>query len=72
MKKVLLGLLDAKINMLAFMQNATQIMHSEQFLNPEYEGSLVFNRDMVRNIKKVCPLEFSAFKELQGGLQKEK
>lgn len=65
MKKMLLGLLDAKINMLAFMQNATQIMCNEQFMNPEYEGSLVLNADAVRNIRKVCPKEFAAFKELQ-------
>ncbi len=65
MKKILLGLLDAKINMIAFMQNATQIMCSEQFMNPEYEGSLVLNRDAVRHVKKTCPKEFAAFKQVQ-------
>lgn len=64
-KKVLLGLLDAKINMLAFLQNTTQIFTNKYFLDTEYEGNLVLSRDMVRNIKKLCPWEFSAFKKLQ-------
>ncbi len=54
-KKVLLGLLDAKINMLAFLQNTTQIFTNKYFLDTEYEGNLVLSRDMVRNIKKLCP-----------------
>ncbi len=69
MKKILLGLLDAKINMLAFMQNAAQLLYSEQFLNPDYEGSLVFKRDEVRHIKSTSPHEFAEFKKLQETLR---
>jgi len=64
-RKVLLGLLDAKINILAFCQNIIQILQNPQFLDFDYSGSLVFDRDMVRNIKSTCPKLFSEFKEEQ-------
>lgn len=67
-KKMLLGLLDAKINILAFNQNVAQIFTSDQFLNPDYAGSLVFNQSEVRHIKSVCPVEFGELKKLQRDL----
>lgn len=69
MRKVVLGLLDAKINMLAFMQNITQILSNNQFLDQEFDGNLIFNRDTVRNIKKTCFHEFVAFKKQQERIQ---
>ena len=69
MRKVVLGLLDAKINMLAFMQNITQILSNNQFLDQEFDGNLIFNRNTVRNIKKTCSHEFAAFKKQQEKIQ---
>lgn len=65
MRKMLLGLLDAKINILAFMQNLAQILYSDHFLNPDFAGSLVFERDTVRNIRATCPGDFKVFKAIQ-------
>ena len=70
-KKILLGLLDAKINMLAFSQNVAQIFTSEQFLNVDYIGSLIFNQSEVRHMKSVCPKQFSDVKTLQKELRSE-
>ncbi|MPQ56673.1 hypothetical protein [Duganella sp. FT27W] len=64
-KKIILGLIDAKINIIAFSQNIFQILTNVNFLDPEYPGSLIFERDIVRNIKNTCPKEFSDFKQSQ-------
>jgi hypothetical protein len=68
MKKVILGLLDSKLNILAFCQNIAQIVCSDQFLNPEFAGSLVFSQSAVRHLKAVCPDEFRDLKRLQAEL----
>lgn len=65
-RKLLLGLLDAKINVLTFHQNVSQILYDSDFLNVEFSGSLVFKQDVVKNISKVCQKEFREFKEAQG------
>ncbi|MEW6763539.1 MAG: hypothetical protein AB1437_22190 [Pseudomonadota bacterium] len=67
-KKMLLGLLDAKINILAFNQNVAHIFTSDQFLNADYTGSLVFTQSQVRHIRSVCPNEFNELKKLQQDL----
>lgn len=64
-RKIILGLLDAKINILAFLQNIFQIITNRNFLDPDYQGSLIIEQDTVRYIKKTCPLEFSKFKDNQ-------
>lgn len=64
-RKLLLGLLDSKINVLAFHQNASQILYNRDFLNPESQGSLVLNRDTVRNMESVCLKEFREFSNAQ-------
>ncbi|HIE4388177.1 TPA: hypothetical protein ACXM56_000004 [Serratia liquefaciens] len=64
-RKLLLGLLDAKINVLAFHQNVSQILYDSDFLNPEFSGSLVFKQDVVKNVSKECQKEFREFKEAQ-------
>jgi len=64
-RKVLLGLLDAKMNILSFLQNISQILLNPSFMDTEYSGSLVFDRDAVRNIKKHCPKIFESFRTLQ-------
>ena len=64
-RKLLLGLLDAKINILAFLQNASQILYSHDFLNPDFTGDLVFKRDVVTNMSRECPGVFREFKESQ-------
>ena len=64
-KKMLLGLLDAKINILAFCQNVAQIITSEQFLNTDFSGSLVFSQSQVRHLKNISLEEFSNFKKRQ-------
>lgn len=71
MKKVLLGLLDARINILAFLQNSTQLISSDQFLNPDYAGKLIFSPSDVVYIKKTCGEGFSNFKTLQKSLNDE-
>lgn len=70
-QKMLLGLIDAKVNMVAFMQNLTQLLLSPQFLDPDYEGKLVFDHSTVRNIMKTCPKEFAQFKALQSKLSSD-
>lgn len=64
-RKLLLGLLDAKINIFAFLQNISQIMCNKYFLDPEHSGNLVFSRDVVRAIKSKCPAKFKEFKGAQ-------
>jgi len=64
-RKVILGLLDAKINILAFVQNISQILYSNHFLNSNFEGDLVFRQDIVKSLKKHCPDDFDSFKNLQ-------
>ncbi|MDO8071869.1 hypothetical protein O3299_10025 [Janthinobacterium sp. SUN176] len=64
-RKMVLGLLDAKMNILAFIQNVFQIVTNINFLDPEYPGSLIVERDVVRNIQKNCPVEFAEFKKIQ-------
>lgn len=64
-RKLLLGLLDSKINVLAFHQNASQILYNRDFLNPESQGSLVLNRDTVRNMESICLKEFREFSDAQ-------
>lgn len=64
-RKVLLGLLDSKMNILAFFQNIEKILMNENFLNPDYSWSLIFNSDQVKNISKVCPDLFDTFKQEQ-------
>jgi len=65
MRKIILGFLDAKINMLAFAQNIAQIMYSDHFMNSEFQGSLVFSQEIVRSIRKKCPKKFEEFKVFQ-------
>lgn len=64
-RKLLLGLLDAKINILAFCQNASQILYGSDFLNSDFRGSLVFRQDTVRNMAAVHPDGFKFFKKSQ-------
>jgi len=64
-RKLILGLLDAKINILAFCQNASQILYSSDFLNCDFPGSLVFRQDAVRNMVAVYPGGFKFFKKSQ-------
>lgn len=68
-RKLLLGLLDAKINVLAFNQNASQILYSPDFLNVEFPGSLVFRQDVVKHMSKECQNEFREFKEAQEAIR---
>jgi len=65
LKKITLGLLDAKMNILAFLQNILQICANVNFLDPDYPGSLVFEQDIVRNIKNTNPEAFERFKAAQ-------
>lgn len=64
-RKLLLGLLDAKINILAFCQNTSQILYGSDFLNTDFPGSLVFRQDTVRNMAAVHPDGFKFFKKSQ-------
>lgn len=68
-RKFLLGLLDAKINIFAFLQNISQIMCNKHFLDPEHSGNLVFSRDVVRAIKSKCPAKFKEFKGAQSTIR---
>ncbi|MDD3145651.1 MAG: hypothetical protein PHV23_06125 [Candidatus Gracilibacteria bacterium] len=65
LKKVVLGMIDAKINILAFMQNMTQILFNENFFNPNFDGNLVLRKDQLEYIKKVNPDLISEFKKFQ-------
>lgn len=49
--KILLWLIDAKINILAFLENISNIITDENFLNPDYLGSLIFSQEDVKDIK---------------------
>ncbi|UJR64684.1 hypothetical protein HJ586_09425 [Dickeya zeae] len=69
-RKLILGLLDAKINVLAFMQNLSQIIYSDDFLNIDFPGSLVFKQDVVKNIKKLSNAKFLEFKNIQKEIKK--
>jgi hypothetical protein len=71
MRKILMGLLDAKINILAFFQNFIQIICSDQFLNEDFSGSLVFSQSVVRHIKSVSGKEFDEFKNIQRTLTED-
>lgn len=51
-KKVILWMLDAKINILAFMQNMTQILFNKNFFNPDFDWNLVLRKDQLEYIKK--------------------
>lgn len=64
-RKLVLWCLDARINLLSFFQNSTQILASKQFMNPEYTGSLVLFQNEVQAIKKSNSKWFKDFKELQ-------
>lgn len=66
--KVILWLLDSKINTLAFMQNLTQILLNDNILNPDFEWNLIFNQSMVREIIKLCPQEVKEFQKKQESL----
>jgi hypothetical protein len=68
-RKVILWLIDAKVNIYAFMQNIEQILASDNFLNSEFEWKLIFNKDQTRNIKKISPKLFNEFKKLQEKLK---
>lgn len=70
-RKLLLGLLDAKINVLAFHQNASQILYSSDFLNVDFSGSLVFKHDVVKNMSKECQKEFREFKDIQEAVREK-
>jgi hypothetical protein len=59
--KVILWLLDSKINTLASIQNLTQILLNDNILNPNFEWNLLFNQSMVREIIKLCPQEVIEF-----------
>lgn len=64
-KKVILWMLDAKINILAFMQNMTQILFNKNFFNPDFDWNLVLRKDQLEYIKKVDPNLIKDFKQFQ-------
>lgn len=64
-RKIILGMLDAQINILAFVQNISQILYSKNFLDCHYEGDLVFRQDIVKSLQNTCRAEFDSFKDLQ-------
>ncbi|MDD2907124.1 MAG: hypothetical protein PHH98_00650 [Candidatus Gracilibacteria bacterium] len=64
-KKVILGMIDAKINILAFMQNMSQILFNKNFFNPDFEGNLVLRKDQLEYIKKINPDLIKEFKTFQ-------
>lgn len=70
-KKLVLGLLDAKINLLAFMQNITQILYNKNFLSPDFEWSLVFRKDQVEHMEKISPDAIDEFKAFQRQITSE-
>jgi len=65
LKKVVLWMIDAKINILAFMQNMTQILFNGNFFNPNFDWNLVLRKDQLEYIKKVNPDLISEFKKFQ-------
>lgn len=65
LKKLILWLLDAKINILAFMQNINQILTNTNFLNPDFDWDLVIKKDLLTYIQKVSPEVIESFKNLQ-------
>lgn len=67
--KVILGIIDAKINILAFIQNLAQIVYNDNFLDPLFPGSLVFRRDIVNSLNNRCAPEFHTFKQSQTRLR---
>lgn len=64
-KKIILGLLDAKINILAFMQNMTQILYNQNFLDVTFPGDLVLRKDQTEYLAKISPDVIASFKQKQ-------
>ena len=50
-RKIILWLIDTRINIFSFFENITEIISNENFLNPDYEWSLVFDQDTVKEIR---------------------
>lgn len=50
-RKILLWLIDARINIIAFLENIAEIITDNNFLNSEYSWDLVFDRNRVKKIK---------------------
>lgn len=50
-KKIVLWLLDAKINNIAFILNILLILWDKNFLNQDFIWTIIFNKDDVTNIK---------------------
>lgn len=61
-KKVILWLLDAKINILAFMQNITQILWNKNFLDIHFSGDLVLRKDQLEYMAKIAPDVIESFR----------
>lgn len=70
-KKLLLWLLDAKINILAFMQNITQIFYNKNFFDPNFEWNLVVRKDQLSHMQKIAPEVIERFKKLQEKILKD-
>lgn len=64
-KKVILWLLDAKINIYAFMQNINQILINQNLLNPEFNWDLLIRKDQLDFMYKTSPEAVKKFKQKQ-------
>ncbi len=70
-KKFILWLLDAKINILAFVQNLSQILWNKNFLDPGFKWDLVLSKYQVTHLNNTSPDVISEYKELQEEYNKE-
>ncbi len=64
-KKIILWLLDAKINIYAFMQNINQILINQNLLNPEFDWDLLIRKDQLDFMYKTSPEAVKRFKQKQ-------
>lgn len=65
LKKLILWFLDAKINILAFMQNLTQILYNKNFLNKNFEWDLILRKEQVEHLSRISPETIEKFRAIQ-------
>lgn len=51
--------------MLAFMQNMTQILYNQNFLDIKFPGDLVLRKDQMEYLAKIAPEAITSFKQKQ-------
>ncbi len=68
LKKVILWIIDAKINILAFMQNITQILFNKNFFNPNFDWNLVLRKDQIDYIRKIVPKTIEDYRKFHNNI----